>query len=282
MAVIDAGEAAHFASDAVHGFLGQENVAPRELRRRVWEQMEPFDVALIEGAVVSGRSVGAAGLGAGEGGSVASRRGAVEVDSGFILALADGSEVHAEVVVLAGGLRYRVRELPGLRELWGSKLFHCPFCHGWEIRDGRVGVIGPPASLEHLRPMLALWADELTVFSTEEGAGDDVPVAQAVRLDGDEVVVSTADGAEHRVDTLLSPPELEPVGDLPEQLGLTRIESPLASEPIGIEADVWGATPVPGVFAAGDLTGEMPSVAAAVHGGSKAGAGIVRYFAGLK
>ncbi len=277
--VIDAGTPGHFAADAVHGFLGQENVPPRELRRRVWEQLAPFDVELVEGEVVGGRAVGAAGLSdvGGGGGGV---RGAVDIDSGFVLTLADGSSVEAPAVLLAGGVRYGVRDLPGLESLWGTHLFHCPFCHGWEVRGKRVGVVAPPPALGHLRPLLALWADDLTAFSSVEGEGLDVPVATGVRLEGDEVVLQTTDGAEHRFDALFSPPVLSAVGDLPEQLGVERIETSFSPDPIALAVDAWGATSVAGVFAGGDLTGELPTVASAVQGGSRAGAGIVRMFAG--
>lgn len=279
--VIDAGDPGHFAADAVHGFLGQENVAPRELRRRVWEQMEPFDVELLEGAVAAGRALAApAGL--------QGARGAQRAETGFELTLASGEVVRAAVVVLAGGLRYGVREVDGLADLWGTRLFHCPFCHGWEVGGKRVGVLAPPEILPHLHGMLGMWTEAPQAILMASAGGldpstvaDEAPVAQRVRLDGEDVVVDTVGGGELRLDALFAPPVLSPHDDLPQQLGVPHeIVSPMAPEPLGLKIGPMGATSVPGVFAAGDLAGEMPSVANAVAGGARAAAGIVRWLAG--
>lgn len=274
VAVIDAAEPGHFAADAVHGFLGQENVPPRELRRRVWEQLGPFDVAHVPGRVVGAESR----PGAGEVGV----RGAVAVDHGFVLTLEDGSTVEAVAVLLAGGLHYGVMDVPGLADLWGTRLFHCPFCHGWEVVGRRVGVIGPAPVIEHMVPLISLWADDPQGFLVGDGGAGDVATVVSVARDGDDVVVSMSDGAERRVDVLFAPPALGPVDGLVEMFGLVHDhESPMTPAPLGLNVDAMsGATAVRGVFAAGDLAGELPSVANAVQSGSKAAVGIVRLLSG--
>ncbi|MDO9355825.1 MAG: NAD(P)/FAD-dependent oxidoreductase [Solirubrobacteraceae bacterium] len=274
--VIDAGRPGHFAADAVHGFLGMENVPPRELRRRVWEQLEPFDVSLVQAGVVGSRPEAGAGI--------RESRGAVAVDSGFVLTLDDGSTVEAAVVLLATGVHYGVMDLPGLAALWGERLFHCPFCHGWEVVGKRVGVIGPQPVIDHMVPLIRLWADDLTGFLVGPTAGGG-PTAVSVSRDGDDgtgdVVVALSDGSEVRVDVLFAPPALGPVDALLEDFGLHHdFESPMTPEPLGLAVDANGATAVRGVYAAGDFAGELPSVANAVQSGSKAAVGIVRLLSG--
>lgn len=279
--VIDAGDAAHFVSDAVHGFLGMENVPPRELRRRVWEQLEPFDVSLVEAKVVGGA------LGAPDGIVVAEgRNGARSTGTAFTLTLDDGSEIVAQAVLLAGGIRYGVQPVDGLADLWGSKLFHCPFCHGWEVVGKRVAAIGAPDYLAHMPSLMSLWVDGgPTGFAIGGGDGaaeaPAVPVVRRVRADGGEVVIETTDGAEARFDAVFAAPVLSATDDLPEQLGAVRdVESPMAGGPLHVAVDPMGATAVRGLFAAGDLQNPMPSVAPAVQSGFNAGVGIVRLLAG--
>jgi thioredoxin reductase len=270
--VIDAGKPGHFAADAVHGFLGMENVPPRELRRRVWEQLEPFDVTLHEATVVGAE----AKPGAGRSGV----RGALPLDTGFVLTLDDGSVVEAAVVILATGVHYGVMDVPGLAALWGERLFHCPFCHGWEVVGKRVGVLGPQPVIDHMVPLLGLWADDLTSVLVGPTAGGG-PTAVSVAREGDDVVVSLSDGSEVRVDVLFAPPQLGPVDGLLEAFGLEHDhQSPMTPEPLGLSVDESGATKVRGVYAAGDLAGEQPAVSNAVASGARAAFGIVRLLIG--
>ncbi len=255
--VIDAGRPGHMVADAVHGFLGQEGVEPAELRRRAWRELAPFAVRRLDDEVVVARR-----------------------DAGRLaLGLAGGATVTCDALVLAGGVGYGLQPVPGLAALWGSRAFHCPFCHGWELRDARVAVLGPAAALDHLRTLLPLFIDALAWFSTGAAGADGPPAVRAVRLDGDDVVVE-ADGGLRRVDAVLAPPVLAAVDDIPEQLGLARCATvPGLDAAIGLAVDGNGATAVPGVVAAGDLVGDMPSVAAAVGSGARAAVGVVRLLA---
>lgn len=253
--VIDAGDPAHFVSDGVHGLIGLEGVPPRELRTRVWRELEPFDVSRVDGLVE--RVSGEAGA--------------------FLLELADGATVVAERIVLATGLRYGVQPVDGLAAQWGNGVYHCPFCHGWESRGQRIAVIGVPESVGHQTTMLGLWSDSVQAFTS----GDElpgVPVAASVRREGEQLVITEDGGAEHRVDAIFGMPVMTAVGDLPEQLGLPRagtLPPMMAPVPVGLGVDLNGETERPGVFAAGDLVG-MPSLVGAVTSGNAVGVGIVR------
>lgn len=301
--VIDDARPAHFASEAVHGFLGQEGVSPRDLRRTAWRQLGPFAVSHAEGRVVKARGprVTAATPDPSDG------SGPPSADEGFVLTLGSGETIAARTVLLAGGLGYGVQPVEGLAELWGTKLLHCPFCHGWEVRGRRAAVIAPPALSGHFDELLRLWIDDLRVFAAwdeaapeadlvgqgvpptlleaeehrlAEHAGPvDRPVVERVHRDGDEAVVVSGSG-EERFDVLFAPPVLTPVDDIPEQLGLERFASTkVTADAVGLKADPCGATAVPGLFAAGDLVNDVAAVALAVAGGSTAGSQMAQFLA---
>jgi thioredoxin reductase len=192
------------------------------------------------------------------------------------LTLADGSVTRADFVVLAGGLRFDVQPIEGFDALWGERLFHCPFCHGWEVAGQRLAAIAPAEMVEHYAPLIGVWSDDTTPVDQ----GD----VERVWLDGDEVVVVRRSGGVLRVDALFAPPILRAHDDLPEQLGLERaVLNPLMQHAVGVVTDpLDGSTPVPGVFAAGDLTGANPAVAIAVQSGQAAAVGIVRQYAAAR
>ena len=86
-------------------------------------------------------------------------------DGGFILELADGRRESARRVVLATGMDYRRPELPGLTELWGRSVFHCPFCHGWEVRDEPLAVLASGDLAVHKALLLRGWSDDVVLLT---------------------------------------------------------------------------------------------------------------------
>src|SRR5689334_13038452 len=113
VAVIDAGEPRNAPAEGVHGLLGREGMPPAELLALGREEVRSYG-----GHVVTSRVTGAA-----------------RKDDGFVLALDDGREVRARRLLVTTGLVDELPDVPGLRELWGSDVIHCPYCHGWEVRD---------------------------------------------------------------------------------------------------------------------------------------------------
>src|SRR5690606_29103722 len=87
----------------------------------------------------------------------------------------DGREHLARNVILATGTEYTPPDIPGIESLWGGAVFHCPFCHGWEVRDQRLAVIDDSPAAAHRALMLANWSDDvilLTNGSSPPGEGD--------------------------------------------------------------------------------------------------------------
>ena len=110
--LVDSGEQSNRAAAAVGGFLGADGMAPAELYERSRASLERYPaVDFHAGSIVDGRTGGA----------------------GFELTTGDGDAVSSRCVLLATGMDYRPPHVPGVAERWGRSVFHCPFCHGWEV-----------------------------------------------------------------------------------------------------------------------------------------------------
>src|SRR3954469_16230470 len=119
--VVDAGRPSNAPAHHIGGLLGAHEVGPLSLLATGRAQLAELpSVRLIEGEVTR----------------VAADRS---------VTLADGSTFSARAVVLASGMDYQTPDIPGLAELWGTSVIHCPFCHGWEARDARIGLLAPSA-----------------------------------------------------------------------------------------------------------------------------------------
>lgn len=119
--LLDTDAPANAVSKAMHGFLSRDGTPPAEVRRVAVEQLEPYET--VERRSVAARSAG-------------------RVSRGFEIALADGAVVTARRLLLAHGMRYGLPHVDGVAELWGVRIFHCPYCHGWEVRDRPIAVFG--------------------------------------------------------------------------------------------------------------------------------------------
>lgn len=210
-------------------------------------------------------------------------------DAGFVLELAGGSREIARRVLLATGMDYRFPALPGIAQRWGRSVFHCPFCHGWEVRDQPLGVLDRGASGLRRALLLRVWSDEVTLLADGPAELDSEDAARlraaGVTVDERTVVelrgpgstltaVGFADGGERPCGGLLVPVSLHQRSALAEQLGATATDpGPVAVD--AIEVDPTFETSVVGLFAAGDVSPQMPSVANAVASGSSAAAMIV-------
>ena len=187
--------------------------------------------------------------------------------------------VRAAALVLATGMDYHLPDLPGIAELWGDTVFHCPFCHGWEVRGQPLAVLGEGAHAAMMGRMLRAWSDDVVVLADpgalpEEGRDAlTVEAREVVALraeDGKLAAVVFADGEELPRGGLLIHTPMTPRSTVLEDLGL-------AVAPTGTAAvDDWGRTSHPRVWAAGDVAVFPPSVPTAIASGQRAGADVVR------
>ena len=196
-------------------------------------------------------------------------------------------------MLLATGMAYVPPDLPGLDELWGRSVFHCPFCHGWEVADQPLAVLARGDRAVHLALLLRCWGDDIVVLTDGSsdlddaacarlvGAGvrvDERPVKALDGHDGELSAVVFADGSRLPRRGLLVGAAMRQRDRLAEQLGVDLAgASPVAEDPVGV--DPLCRTSIPGVFAAGDVTAEMPQAAAAIAAGSRAAAAVVQSLA---
>ncbi|GAA5114946.1 NAD(P)/FAD-dependent oxidoreductase [Pseudonocardia adelaidensis] len=267
--VIDSGSPRNAPAEEVHGLLGMEGTAPAELLRRGREEVRRYGGRVVAGEVTSASPAAASGEG----------------DPRFTIALADGRTVQARRVLVATGLRDVLPDVPGLAEHWGHGVVHCPYCHGWEVRDEPIGVFAVgPASIHHALLFRQL-TDDLVYFTR----GTDLDEYSRARL--------TARGV-RVVDTPVSRVESDEngitgvrLGDgrvLPRRVlavattmlaradGLEGLQLPMEDLPHGMGrrfvTGTAGTTAVPGVWVAGNATDLTAQVGASAAAGALAGA----------
>jgi thioredoxin reductase len=236
--VLDSGGQSNRAAAHVGGLLGQEGTAPEDLYVRAREQLSHYDSVVVREA----EAVGAR----------------VEGDGFAVTLEREAKVVRARTLILATGMDYEVPDLPGFREHWGGAVFHCPFCHGWEVRDRPLVVCSDGPTAERQAALLRAWSDDVTVVDPGEVSG--------LRTEGDEVrALVRRDGSEVPCEAILVHAPLRRRGRLAEQLGLALTPQGL------IEVDTRGRTSAPGVYAAGDAAVAPQQVAIAMGSGHTAG-----------
>jgi thioredoxin reductase len=262
--VVDAGEPSNRSAPAIGGLLGQDGTSPAQLYAAGREQLTELPAVELRAGVVTGIEPAAGDA----------------AEPTFRVMLADGAAVIARRVLLAGGMRYDVPDTPGLTALWGDTAFACPYCHGWELRDRRIGILGA-TGIAHRVAVLRSWSYDLVVLADGELTPEDrdalrnagVPISEQPVTSVAPGLVRFADGGELAVDALHVLAPMTPRDDLAARLGVETTDLPNGT---GIAvADRFGTTSVPGVFAAGDAAG-AGNVAAAIAGGSLAGTGLHR------
>ncbi|MFD0069829.1 NAD(P)/FAD-dependent oxidoreductase, partial [Streptomyces sp. NPDC127574] len=187
----------------------------------------------------------------------------------FEVTLGAGRTVHARRLIVTTGLVDELPAVPGVAERFGRDVLHCPYCHGWEVRDEAFGVLATTAMSVHQALMVSQWSKDVTLFlhtvAEGERAAEDlrrlpaagvavVPgeVAELV-LDADRLTgVRLADGSTHARSVLFVAPRAVPQTGLLERLGAELTETPFGSYPA---IDPTGLTSVPGVWAAGNAAG---------------------------
>jgi thioredoxin reductase len=267
--LVDAGEQSNLAAHGIGGLLGHDGRPPAELYAAGRRELASYpSVEYRIGEVIGGARVGDV----------------------FGLMLAGGGRERTRQVLLATGMEYRPPPIPGLAALWGASVFHCPFCHGWEVRDLPLAVLARGEKAVHSSLLLRGWSDDIVLLTdgpadlgdddrariAAAGVGiEERPVAEIVSVNGELAAITFVDGDRLERRGLMVATTLHQRSSLAEQLGVELAEpTPLTAEPIRVDALC--RTSVPGVFAAGDLSAQMPQVAAAIASGSLAAAAVVQ------
>ena len=257
VAVIDSGSPRNAPAAHMYGFLSRDGLAPSELLSLGREEVESYGTSIIAGSASNLVSDGA---------------------SGFRVVLRDDRSVCARRLLVATGLRDEIPDVPGLRERWARDVLHCPYCHGFEVRDRKLAVLGGSPAAVRYAQIVRQWTDDLvyitpaeTLAAAErqgltargigiaEGAAQQVLVERdrlsGVQLDGDRTVAC---------DALFVPPRFIPNSDLLVALGCD------------LDQNGWpitggdGLTSVAGVWVAGNVANLRAQVITAAGEGSAA------------
>lgn len=257
--VVDAGERRNRFAAASHGFLTRDGTSPAEIAAEARSQILAYDtVEWLEGEVTRAEAV----------------------DGGFLVAVGAAGEGRVgKRLVLALGVKDHLPDIPGLEERWGRSVFHCPYCHGYELDQGRIGVLASsPKSLHHAL-MLPDWG-QTTLFLngafTPDPEQSDQLRRRGVtlddglvdRLEGDGATIVMRDGRVVPLDGLFTLTRTRVASPIAERLGCAFDEGPTGAV---IRTDAVKATTVPGVFACGDAARMAGSVTFAVGDGALAG-----------
>ncbi|MET8876363.1 NAD(P)/FAD-dependent oxidoreductase [Nocardia sp. NPDC004604] len=263
--VLDAGRPRNAPAEGVHGLLAREGTPPGELLERGRAEVRGYGGQVVGGEVTA----------------------VVRDGEGFTVTV-DGRSVRARRLLVTTGLVDELPEVPGLRERWGRDVIHCPYCHGWEVRDRAIGVLGTgPMAVHQALLFRQLSADvsyfahtnsPLTAEQSEQLAATGIRVVDGVvtalhivddRLTG----VRLSDGTVVARDVVTVASRMVARADFFDALGLRPTEHPAG---VGeyIPTDPTGRTDIPGVWAAGNVTDLMAQVGSAAAAGAAAAAQI--------
>ena len=261
--VVDAGEPRNTPAAHMQGFLTRDGMPPAEFLAIGREEIKGYGVELVRDRVV-------------------------DVAPGFAVTLASGRVLQARRLVVATGLKDELPDVPGVAARFGKDVLHCPYCHGWEVRDQAFGVLATSPMSVHQALIVTQWSKDVTLFlhtvteaelSAEDlrrlsAAGVQVvpgEVAGLVVEDDRLTGVRLEDGTVHAREALFVAPKAVPQTDLLARLGAEMTETPFGVYPV---VDGRGLTTVPGLWAAGNASGFAEQVINAASRGYRAGSAI--------
>lgn len=260
--IIDEGKRRNRFASHSHGFITQDGADPAAIAAKAREQVMRYSTV----GWLAGRA------------ETAQRREDSDAESFSFEVTVGTDKFISRRLVLALGVRDILPGISGLSERWGKSVFHCPYCHGYELNQGEIGVLAGSELSMHHALMLPDWgpttllvngafdptSDQVAALAARGVTIDTTPV-EAIRGHAD---VQLADGRILPFAGLFALAPFEIATSIPQQLGLDMEHGPLGST---IKTDAMKATSAPGIFACGDAARPMASVALAVGDGSLAG-----------
>ena len=279
--VLDAGDPRNASAGHVHNYLSSEGVAPSALLATGRAEVAEYGVRVVQGTVIAARRLEGDRAGSSDSG-----------DGGrFRVELADGRSVEARRLLVATGLVDELPAVPGVAERWGRDVLHCPYCHGWEVRDQAIGILGTGPMAVHQAQLFRQLSDDVVLFlhdapalseeQAEELAARGVRVVEgqvaALEVEDDRLAcVRLRSGEVVPRQAVVVAPRVVARAEALGALGLETAERELGGHLLAtfVPVDPTGATAIPGVWAAGNVADPFGQVIAAAANGLKAGAAI--------
>jgi thioredoxin reductase len=263
--VVDAGQPRNRPAEGVHGLLGHDGLPPSVLLERGREEVRRYGGVVVQGEVL----------------------GADRDDDGFTVRLANGRALRARRLLVATGLVDELPDVPGLRERWGRDVLHCPYCHGWEVRDRAIGVLASGPRSVHQALLFRQLSEDVVYFANGTGPEPEeteLLAARGVRVVDEPVValevaddrlegLRLGDGTVVARDAVAVATRMVARAAFLTDLGLHPLEHPSGTGE-HLPAEATGQTDVPGVWVAGNVTDLTAQVGASAAAGASAGAQI--------
>ncbi|MGE8154739.1 NAD(P)/FAD-dependent oxidoreductase [Pseudomonas vancouverensis] len=255
--VIDAGQRRNRFARHSHGFLGQDGRNPGQIAEEAKAQLLAYPtVHWLDQSAVE----------------------AAQQGEGFSLTTADGQRFAGLRLILATGVVDELPDVPGLQQRWGERVFHCPYCHGYELNGGPIGVLAAAPIAIHHALMLPDWGPttfflngvfepDAEQLASLQRRGVTVEREPVLSIDG-QADVTLASGRVIELAGLFTQPRTRMASPLPAQLGCEFEPGPMGDF---IKVDALRETSVRGVFACGDAAVAAGNVAIAVGDGARTG-----------
>ena len=257
--VIDSGYPCNRQTPFSHNFLTQDGKTPSEISLLGREQLQAYmTVSFLQGHAINGK----------------------RSDTGFEIELVSGETFAAQKLIFATGIKDVMEDIEGFAECWGISVLHCPYCHGYEVRNEKTGILGNGESGFELSKLIYNWTKNLTLFtngpsSLTEHQVEQLGKRQIIVLDkkirkldhinGNIQNIVFEDETEVSLSAIYAPTPFQQHCQIPESLGCE-----LTSDGY-IKIDQFQQTTIEGVFACGDNATRMRTVANAVAMGTAAG-----------
>jgi thioredoxin reductase len=262
--VIDAGEPRNSRSTALHAFLSREGLPPGELLAAGRAEVRAHGGEILQGRAIAAREEGGV----------------------FTTELQDGQSLRSRRLLIASGFKDELPEVPGIEERWGRDVLHCPYCHGWEIRDRAIGILATEPAAVQEALLFRQWSGNVTFFQhllEDLDAGErgqlkarsiriiEGPVASLEVTEDVLTGLRLASGQLVVCDYLVVSPKARTESSLLQSLGLQQAGQRQGGH---VRADPYGVTAVEGVWAAGNICDPTAEVITAASAGVKAATAI--------
>lgn len=257
--VIDSGLPCNRQTPHSHNFLTQDGNTPADIAALGRKQVSQYpNVRFLSALVTTGR----------------------KTSTGFEVTTSDGAIFQCDRLVFATGIKDIMPPIPGFADCWGISVLHCPYCHGYEVRNQPTGLLGNGDWAFEFAVMLSHWTDQLTIYTNQTAGFSPVqmeklrlknigivekPIAHFEHQEGQLKKVHFSDGSTVPLEVMYARCEFVQHCGVPAQLGCELTEDGY------IRVDGMQKTTVPGVFACGDSTTRIRTVANAVAMGTTAG-----------
>lgn len=257
--IIDSGKPCNAQTPYSHNFLTHDGNTPKDIVTLGKQQVEKYStVSFYNGIAATGR----------------------KIENGFEIVTEAGSEFQATKLIFATGIKDIMPRIEGFAESWGISVVHCPYCHGYEVRNTKTGILGNGDYAYELSEMINNWTKDLTIYTNGKSGLTNEQVKKLKshniqivekeikelnHIDGHIQNIIFNDNTALAITALYSPRAFIQHCSIPETLGCEITEDGY------LKVSGFQETSVEGIYASGDNTTRMRTVANAVAMGTTAG-----------